>query len=101
MIEIENDKVKLERVGYAHEYSKEELHDTCVYIAKTNPNGCYHMQRVVSNEFREQFAKSIAELIVANWDTLVFDERCDRSESDGCVTFSAYMFIVRKKEEQR
>ena len=57
------------------------------------------MQRFVSSEFREMFAKSIAELILADWDSLVFDERYEPTEFGGCITCSAYMYIVRNKEE--
>lgn len=92
MLQIENDKVKLERVGYAHE---ESLNDMYRCVMKLRPDGI----SVKTNDFRERFAKSIAELIISDWDRLVFDERHEPSESGDTMVSSAYMFILRKKEE--
>lgn len=98
MIQVENDKVKLERVGCSYTYSSNEMYERVRFIARQSLKGA-DMSRVASNEFRERFAKSIAELIVSDWERLVFDERCDPNES-GDYTCSAYMYIVRKKDKK-
>lgn len=99
MLEFENDKVKLERVGYAHSYTLDEVNNMFRLVTKLKQNGDFDVSCVVSGELRERFAKSIAELIVADWDRLVFDDIFHRSEVDGDFTLSASMYIVRKKEE--
>ena len=99
MIEIENDKVRLERVSYTYEYSPDNLRDFICYVEKSRPDGCFDRQRVVSNEFRERFAKSIAELIIADWEHLVFDEEIAQRKN-GNVVCSACMYIVKKKKEK-
>lgn len=96
MLQIENDKVRLERVGYAHEAS---LEDEYRCVLKLKSDGTLEGTSVKSNEFREKFARSVAELIISDWDRLVFDERHEPSESGDTMISSAYMFIVRRKEE--
>ena len=97
MLQIENDKVRLERVGFAHEAS---LYDEFRRAFRLKSDGILESTSVKSNEFRERFAKSIAELIISDWDRLVFDERHEPSESGDTMVSSAYMFIIRKKEKE-
>lgn len=93
MKQIDNDKEKIMRVGYKFDYSIEGMRDLYVLSRKKDT------KEIITDDFRHQFAKSIANLIVSDWDNLVFDERCDKS--DGIVTCSAYMYIVRKKAMEK
>lgn len=93
MIHIENDKVKLDKVGYCCQISLNEF-SRLVYVV--NQNGCIDAHKILTNEFRERFAKAVSEFIVANWDELVFDETHENIGGDVEECYGS-IYILRKK----
>lgn len=79
-------------LGFRHAVAKDELFRRAIHTGDGIP-----AEHIMTSEFREMFAKSVAERIIKDWDNIVFGE--GRVEQDGEIIRFASMYIGVKKEE--